>query len=291
MDYKHPHEDKWKQVTCGLNSTTRKSLDEAKNRLELKVAKILGELDKKKTNLTINEALDLWFEFRNGSVAEGTHTDDVENTLKFKAKFGKWQVSKIEKDHLKDFLMSLTVAPAFRKNYRSKLNLFFQFCEDEGYLDETPMLRVRLPKHKETLEEKQKREDKFFTVDEMRVLLEAMEQKANQNSNQERKQNQLRKRMFIEFQLLLGDRISESLGLRYQDIDEVNQLLHLRTQYDARSSVKNPQLKTLKTKHSERTLRLKQRELEIILWFKENNVAQTEFIFTQENGSLFGHKV
>lgn len=42
----------------------------------------------------------------------------------------------------------------------------------------------------------------------------------------------------------------------------------------------------MKTKHSERTLRLKQRELEIIQWFKSNNQAQTEFIFTQGNGSL-----
>lgn len=93
------------------------------------------------------------------------------------------------------------------------------------------------------VEEKQKREDKFFTVDEMNLLLEAMEQQATQKSNQAKRQNAMHKRYFIEFQFLLGDRISESLGIRYQDIDEKNQLLHLRTQYDARSSVKNPQLK------------------------------------------------
>ena len=292
MDYFHPYENRWKQVTLGSNSTTKKVLDEVKNKLSQKVERILGEYTKKKINLTVNEALVEWYKFRNGSVATGTHTDDIDNTRVFKQKFGKWQVEKIEKDHIKDFLMALPVAPSSKKNYRSKLNLFFQFCEDEGYIQENPMYRVRLPKHKETLEEKQKREDKYFTVDEMKLLLEAMEEHGKRYKSKRDQKNNWRKRYFVEFQFSLGDRISESLGLRYQDIDFERGVLHLRTQLDLHKvSVKAPKLKSLKTKHSERDILLKDRELEILQWFKANNTTDSPFIFIQENGHLINHSM
>jgi integrase len=292
MDYFHPYENKWKQVSIGSNSTTKKVLDEIKNKLSQKVERLLGEYNKKKINLTVTEALEEWYKFRNGSVATGTHADDLDNTRLFNQKFGRWQVEKVEKDHLKEFLMTLSVAPSSKKNYRSKLNLFFQFCEDEGYVQESPMYRVRLPKHKETLEEKQKREDKYFTVDEMKLLLQAMENRGESYKRYRDQKNNWRKRYLIEFQFSLGDRISESLGLRYQDIDFEQGVLHLRTQLDLHKvSVKSPRLKSLKTKHSERDILLKNRELEILHWFKENNECQSEFIFVQENGHLFSQEM
>lgn len=41
-------------------------------------------------------------------------------------------VSKVEKDHIKNHHLALPFAPSSQKNYRSKLNLFFELCEDEG---------------------------------------------------------------------------------------------------------------------------------------------------------------
>ncbi|MFC4652694.1 tyrosine-type recombinase/integrase [Lactococcus nasutitermitis] len=286
MDYYHPFEDKWKQVTCGSNSVTKGALDAAKPKLEQKVRRILDGFNKKKKNLTVSEALDEWYKFRDGSVAVGTHTDDIDNTRVFKSTFGKWQLVKLEKDHIKDYLMKLKVAPSSRKNYRSKLNLFFQFCEDEGYIKESPMYRVRLPRHKETLEEKQKREDKYFTVEEMRILLDAMEERADRSTTETAKNNKWRRRMFIEFQFSIGDRISESLGLRYQDIDFQQGVIYLKTQLDVNSSVTNPKVKPLKTTQSERSIVLKKREIEILSWFWERNHDGNDFVFVQENDHL-----
>ncbi|GBG97313.1 tyrosine-type recombinase/integrase [Lactococcus termiticola] len=287
MDYYHDYEARWKQVTCGSNSTTKSALAEAKNKLTLKVEKLLGDYNKKKVNLTVSEALINWWAFRKGSVAEGTYQDDVIYLKKVETLFGRWQVSKVEKDHLKDFLLKLEVAPNSRKNFRSKLNLFFDFCEDEGYISENPMYRVRLPKHKETLEEKQKREDKYFTVEEMARLLETMTTQASQSKRQVDRHNNERKRLFVEFQFSLGDRISESLGLRYQDIDFEQGILKLRAQLDVfNSSAVAPKRRALKTKHSERDILLKNRELEILRWFKGHQPTHSEFIFVQENGCL-----
>ncbi|GAB2024500.1 tyrosine-type recombinase/integrase [Lactovum odontotermitis] len=287
MDYYHPYEERWKQVTCGSDSTTKKALDEAKNKLSIKVERILGDYNKKKTALTVSEALEKWYEFRKDSVSDGTHKADRSNTRVFKATFGRWQVAKVEKDHIKDYLTHLNVTPSSKKNYRSRLSLFFEFCEDEGYIQESPMYRVRLPKHKETLEEKQKREDKNFTVSEMKLLLEAMEKRITDGRGCDRVNN-WRKRMFVEFQFSLGNRISESAGLRYQDIDFELGILHMRTQLDRiQSSAQVPKLKELKTSHSERDISLKKREIEILNWFKEKNDTHSEFVFVQENGHLF----
>jgi integrase len=121
------------------------------------------------------------------------------------------------------------------------------------------MYRVRLPRHKETLAEKQKREDKYFTVKEMKLLLDAMEKKANQSTTETARLNKWRRRMFVEFQFSIGDRISESLGLRYQDIDFERGVIHLKTQLDGNSSVAAPKVKPLKTTKSERLIILKTR--------------------------------
>jgi hypothetical protein len=56
----------------------------------------------------------------------------------------------------------------------------FFICRKSAMGCPVQMYRVRLPRHKETLAEKQKREDKYFTVKEMKLLLDAMEKKANQ---------------------------------------------------------------------------------------------------------------
>lgn len=286
LSYYHPYEGLWRSVSCGSNSVTKGALNAARAELEQKVRRILDGFNKKKKKLTVSEALDEWYKFRDGSVAVGTHTDDIDHTRVFKATFGKWQLVKVEKDHIKDYLMNLKVAPSSRKNYRSKLNLFFQFCEDEGYIKESPMYRVRLPRHKETLEEKQKREDKFFTVDEMRLLLEAMEERASRSTTETAMNNKWRRRMFIEFQFSIGDRISESLGLRYQDIDFERGMIYMTTQLDANSSVTNPKVKPLKTTKSERNIVLKTREIEILSWFRERNHGGNEFVFVQENNNL-----
>ncbi len=291
LGYYHPYEGLWKSVSCGSNSVTKGALNAARTKLEQKVRRILDGYNKKKKNLTVNEALDEWYKFRDGSVAVGTHTDDLDNTRVFKATFGKWQLVKLEKDHIKDYLMNLKVAPSSRKNYRSKLNLFFQFCEDEGYIKESPMYRVRLPRHKETLAEKQKREDKYFTVDEMRLLLDAMEERADRSTTETGKNNKWRRRMFIEFQFSIGDRISESLGLRYQDIDFQQGVIYLKTQLDVNSSVTNPKVKPLKTTQSERSIVLKKREIEILLWFWERKHDGNDFVFVQENDHLLSQSL
>lgn len=290
MDYYHPFEDKWKQVTCGSNSVTKGALDAAKPKLEQKVRRILDGFNKKKsTELTVSECLEEWRVFRKDSISSGTYNDDLHKTRQFEAVFGKWKVSKLEKEHIKDFLLGLTVSPSTLINYRSKMNLFFQFCEDERYIKESPMYRVRLPRHKETLAEKQKREDKFFTVKEMRKLLEAMEEKIKSTKRADFVEDSWRIRMMIEFQFLLGDRISENTGLRYQNIDFRKKLLRIQTQYDRESSVSNPKLKELKTKDSERIINLTKRQIEILKWFKARNETESEFVFVRQNGNVINN--
>ncbi|WP_251420876.1 MULTISPECIES: hypothetical protein [Lactococcus] len=80
LDYKHPYEDCGEQVTCGINSKTKRALDEAKTKLEFKIKTKLEGLDEKIINLAINEALELWHDFRKDSIAKGTHVDDEANT-------------------------------------------------------------------------------------------------------------------------------------------------------------------------------------------------------------------
>ena len=288
MDYFHPYEEKWKQVTSGSNSTTKTALEAIKNKLSLKVDKILGQYQKKTVNLTVSQALDAWLKEREATVAKGTFLTDKTSTKAFQEKFGRWQVAKMEKDHIKTFFLDLNLAPSSRNNIRAKLNLLFDFCEDEGYLTANPMYGLKLPQVKETLPHKEKREDKFFTVTEVQVLLEAMEKEAQKKKSSINARNAWRKRYLIEFQFSLGSRISETLGIRYQDIDFEQGHLHLKRQLDRYApKAMGPQLTVLKNKHSERLIILKQRELEILNWFKAENQTKSAFVFVQASGHLF----
>lgn len=60
-------------------------------------------------------------------------------------------------------------------------------------------------------------------------------------------QNYWRKRYFVELQFSLGNRISESIVLRYQNIDFENGILSLRSQINRLNSKANaPKFASLK---------------------------------------------
>lgn len=278
----HEREEKWKQVSVTLKSKSRVSQAEAKRRLSLKIEKLLTaptkeEVEKKQLEeMIFSELLEEWRTIRSSEIKSSSYRSEMKSLELFMETVGNLRISDYTTQLVQTYLMNLNVQNSTRKNRKIYLNGIFNYAVKVGYISDSPVKRVVIPKQKADYEKLQKAKDNFISREELGQVLSYCE-----SHNKDK-----RYALAMEFIFLTGLRFAEFIGVRYQDVNFKANLLtidhtidYVAHGYDERI------LQTTKTVGSVRTIVLSERCLEIIEYFRRNCFDE-EFIFVTEQGNI-----
>ncbi|PCS02066.1 integrase [Lactococcus garvieae] len=274
------NQGKWRQTTITLNSKSRIAQSEARNRLSLKIEKILlkEEVQILQEVPTVDEVFKEWREIRDEELkASSVHTETWA-FIKFLKKFGTQPISDVTGQEIQRFILDLNLAPTTRVIRKTYYNLLFEYAQKVGYIKSNPMLQVVLPKIRATSDDVRRKQNGFLDRKEMRLILNY-----GYSLSKYRRQTAL-----FEFMFLTGLRIGELLALKWEDIDFQKKSLTVNHTLNLHGYVANArQLLSPKTAHSYRTISLNKRCMEILELFS-NDSYDKEFIFVSEKGRIYG---
>lgn len=278
----HEREGKWKQVSVTLKSKSRISQAEAKRRLALKIEKLLTaptkeEVEKKQLEeMIFSQLLEEWKTIRSSEIKSSSYRSEMKSLELFMGAVGNLRISDYTTQIVQTYLMNLNVQNSTRKNRKIYLNGIFDYAVKVGYISDSPVKGVVIPKQKADYEKLQKAKDNFISREELGQVLSYCE-----SHNKDK-----RYALAMEFIFLTGLRFAEFIGVRYQDVNFKANLLtidhtidYVAHGYDERI------LQTTKTVGSVRTIVLSERCLDIIEYFR-SNCFDEEFIFVTEQGNI-----
>jgi integrase len=274
------NQGKWRQTTITLNSKSRIAQAEARNRLSLKIEKILlkEEVQILQEVPTVDEVFKEWREIRDEELkASSVHTETWA-FIKFLKKFGTKPISDVTGQEIQRFILNLNLAPTTRVIRKTYYNLLFEYAQKVGYIKSNPMLQVVLPKIRATSDDVRRKQNGFLDRKEMRLILNY-----GYSLSKYRRQTAL-----FEFMFLTGLRIGELLALKWEDVDFQKMSLTVNHTLNLHGYVANArQLLSPKTAHSYRTISLNKRCMEILELFSKDSYDK-EFIFVSEKGRIYG---
>lgn len=276
----------WKQVSCTMNTRSREAKREAENRLSKKID---GYFEKEYSQLSdlkrvkVKFVYEEWIKFRKQELRSSTLVVEKEYMKRFLNEFGEFSLQSLDTQTLQRFLISLNWTHKSKRTLKSRMNIFFKYCNNMGYIRENPIALVILPRYTQTLEDYEKKQKKFLSKEEMSMLLSSM----NKNCLDIRQKRII---LLFEFLFLTGLRIGEALALRWENIDLDKNILHVKYNLDYHTvKAKEGRLSLPKTVDSIRKLFINDRCIEILLWYKKENEAsnfQADFIFLNCKGNL-----
>ena len=276
----------WKQVSCTMNTRSREAKREAENRLSKKIdvyfEKEYSQLSDLK-RVKVKSVYEEWIKFRKQELRSSTLVVEKEYMKRFLNEFGEFSLQSLDTQTLQRFLISLNWTHKSKRTLKSRMNIFFKYCNNMGYIRENPISLVILPRYTQTLEDYEKKQKKFLSKEEMSILLSSM----NKNCLDIRQKRII---LLFEFLFLTGLRIGEALALRWENIDLDKNILHVKYNLDYHTvKAKEGRLSLPKTVDSIRKLFINDRCIEILLWYKKENEAsnfQADFIFLNCKGNL-----
>ena len=271
---------KWRQVTVTMNSKSRSSQSEAKNKISKKIEKIIKEkLEKEEPfkeeqELTVQEVYSEWRIIRDEELKISSINVEKNAFKKFLKEFGAEKISKINGRQIQKFILKQNLAPSTRILRKTYYNLLFSYAKKVAYRNDNPMDNVVLPRIKLSYEQITKKQNKFLEREEIREVLNFLYEK----------KVHFRKALIYEFLFLTGLRTGELLALRWEDFDREKQTIEVKHTLNMNGvPAKKRQLLSPKTGHSYRSVILNNRSLEIINILAEN-CKDEEFIFVGNQG-------
>ena len=159
-----------------------------------------------------------------------------------------------------------------------------RYARKRGYIrDISDFLEISIKRRPATMDEVQKKQNKFLTHEELADCLRQLKEKNE------------RVGLAMEFLSLTGLRIGELQALKVEDIDLVKKAIHVRATLVESASVNSEAYRGVpKTLSSCRTVAISQRAVEILAWFIVQNKKQAAwfkgykdkgYIFTGRNGN------
>ncbi len=278
--YFDENQGKWRQVTVTMNSKSRASQSEAKNRLSRKIEFKLKEKErietslKEKQELTIQEVFNEWRLIRDEELKLSSISVEKNAFKKFLREFGTEKVSKVQGMQIQQFILKQNLAPTTRILRKTYYNLLFSYAKKVGYINDNPMDNVVLPRKKLSYEQIMKKQSKFLERREIREVLNYLY----------KKRLHFRKALIYEFLFLTGLRTGELLALRWEDFNRGKQSIQVKHTLNTHGvPASERQLLSPKTGHSYRSVSLNDRALEIIKTLAED-CKDEEFIFVGNQG-------
>ncbi len=278
--YFDDNQGKWRQVTVTMNSKSRVSQSEAKNRLSKKIDKKIKEsaAGKEESLPTVQEVFVEWRIIRDQELKVSSQFVEVSAFNIFLKEFGNSKIREVTTAKIQKFFMGLNLAPTTLSLRKTYYRLLFSYAKRMGYVNENPIENIVLPKVKLTHEQIQLKKEKFLDKRDMRKVLDYLY----------RDMWHFRKALMFEFLFLTGLRIGELLAIQWEDIDLDNQRLYIRHTLNIHGvPARNRELLSPKTSHSYRSLMLDNRAMEIIDFFA-GEYKDENFVFVGAKKQTYG---
>lgn len=278
--YFDDNQGKWRQVTVTMNSKSRVSQSEAKNRLSKKIDKKIKESAAVKEEIlpTVQEVFVEWRIIRDQELKVSSQFVEVSAFNIFLKEFGNLKIREVTTAKIQKFFMGLNLAPTTLSLRKTYYRLLFSYAKRMGYVNENPIENIVLPKVKLTHEQIQMKKEKFLDKRDMRKVLDYLYQDMWH----------FRKALMFEFLFLTGLRIGELLAIQWEDVDLDNQRLYIRHTLNIHGvPARNRELLSPKTSHSYRSLMLDNRSMEIIEFFA-SEYKDKNFVFVGAKKQTYG---
>ena len=280
-------EGKWKQVSVTLGSKTRQAQGEARRRLGVKIDKKILEHDErykqkqKFQKMTVREVYNEYKIFRKQELKDSTYAVQSVMLNSVLKNILDDLINNVSAKYFQRYFMSSNNSLRYKKSQKSLINLFFKYALKLGYIEYNPLERVELPKQRKTIEDIQKKREKFLSIDEMKKFKQSFEVTPRE----------VRMNCLIEFMYLTGLRIGEALALMWENINLIDRKLYIKYTLDKNStSIMEFKLNSPKTIDSYRVVSINDRCVEILITMKQLNTEVKRknelFVFLSLTGTL-----
>lgn len=221
-----------KQVTITLETASAQSQRNAKNLIAQKIEKKLiaerEELDSLQ-NATVAQVFEVYWSTRKQEISESyTYREKIqfENFLN-DFDFGKKKIKSVSSIELQKFV-SFFDKPTTRQEIKRHLVQFFDFAFDMRYIDVNEAKRIRIPKIKKTIEQKEKHDLKFFTVQEFNSFIDSARCYIQNLRSSYLREMAERRLLMLQFIFLTGCRYGEAAALKWKNVDILMRDVYIR---------------------------------------------------------------
>lgn len=272
--YVDPYTKKTKKVSKILAKDTAQAQTQARKILNEKIDQNLKK--RKKTELTISELIDEWWMHYSPSLRRATQKmyEGIIPKIKEEFEYVDALIDLADPPLFQNYFDSMDRSYGYKKHFKSVFNLSYEYAISMGYIDDSPLTRVKLIKPVVTIDDKQDISQKYLEYDEAMLLI-----------NEIRKDTRCRQTADIyELLLLTGMRIGELLALRHRNYHNESSTLDIHGNLHYLSGIKNSFVGPTKNTSSYRTIILSDRAKEII----EANIASNRIKWGfGEDGFIF----
>lgn len=278
---------KRKQVTITLETASAQSQRKAKNLLAQKIEKKLQAEQNSYDSLhnaTVAQVFEIYWSTRKQEIAESYAFREKNKFDIFinDFDFGEKKIKSITSIELQKFVTYFE-KPTARKEFKRQLVQFFDFAFDMRYVSVNEAKRIRIPKTKQTIEQKEKHDLKFFTIEEFNQFVDSAKCYIQNLRSIYHRELGIRRLLMLQFIFLTGCRYGEAAALEWKNVDILQRDIYIRQSWQINLGKVGP----TKNLQSVRHIAIDERTAEILEEMK--NISDCNFVFATTHKQPFSN--
>ena len=276
-----------KQVTVTLETASAQSQRTATKLLAQKInRKIQSELKATEAfnNATLSQVFEVYWNIREQEISPSyayREKKQFENFL-IDFEFGNKKIKSTSSIELQKFV-NFFDKPTTRQEFKRILVQLFEFAFNMRYIDVNEAKRIRTPKIKQTIEQKEKRDLKFFTVGEFNEFVDAARYYIKNLRSAYHRDLGFRRLLMLQFIFLTGCRYGEAAALEWENVDILMRDIYIRQSWQSNLG----KIGATKNLQSVRHIAIDERTAEILEKMKA--ISNCNFVFATTHSQPFSN--
>lgn len=227
--YKDPYTEKLKKVSVTLEKKTPQARNQAAVLLQEKINKKIST--KQVESITFEEIYNLFYNSWSKAVKASTKHNYtfVDATMK-KEIPSNTLLANIDRRYIQSKIENIIDSKGYHTAYRvrSRLKSIFDYAVQYSYIQNNEVDYTVIPKKPETLEDVEKKRNKFLTMEEIRALVDALNNRPYQQKYAD----------MVTVLALTGMRYGELTALQLKNIDFENNKIEITGNFDSINKIK-----------------------------------------------------
>ena len=227
--YKDPYTEKLKKVSVTLEKKTPQARNQAAVLLQEKINKKIST--KQVESITFEEIYNLFYNSWSKTVKASTKHNYtfVDATMK-KEIPSNTLLANIDRRYIQSKIENIIDSKGYHTAYRvrSRLKSIFNYAVQYSYIENNEVDYTVIPKKPETLEDVEKKRNKFLTMEEIKALVDALNNRPYQKKYAD----------MVTVLALTGMRYGELTALQLKNIDFENNKIEITGNFDSINKIK-----------------------------------------------------